>query len=213
MAQLVFVDPPQREIGRIDRVANGRPTISTAAQGTPDGPLVVVGGVGLRSCGEPGDLAVGAGRRGGAVPVRGLAFERIFHLPENGAGRHGGARQRRRLRERRRHRGAAHRGPTESDIAAESDIMEDETTDTLSGIVDATVSSEASARPLRHAVCPRRGRAHRRTLRGDGKHPAKGIGGGFGGGVRTADRLGKSVFRQATPSRPMPNNSTLSASS
>jgi hypothetical protein len=73
--------------------------------------------------------------------------------------------------------------PTESEIAAESDIMDDETPDTLSEIVDATVSSEASLDRFDMQFARGEGVRTGGRSEGTGKHPAKGTGGGFGGGA------------------------------
>jgi len=72
--------------------------------------------------------------------------------------------------------------PTESDIAAESDILESEVPDTLTAMVEATASSESMDRfdmQFAPIEAPRPG--GRST--GTGKHPAKGTGGGHGGGA------------------------------
>jgi len=73
--------------------------------------------------------------------------------------------------------------PTESDIAAESDIMEESVPDTLSAIVDAAASSEASLDRFDMQFARGEGVRTGGRSEGTGKHPAKGTGGGFGGGA------------------------------
>ena len=73
--------------------------------------------------------------------------------------------------------------PTESDIAAESDIVEAAAPDTLSAVVDAAASSEASQDLYDMQFARGEGVRTGGRSEGTGKHPAKGTGGGFGGGA------------------------------
>ena len=73
--------------------------------------------------------------------------------------------------------------PTESDIAAESDIMEDSIPDTLSAVVDAAVSSDATLERFDMQFARGEGVRTGGRSEGTGKHPAKGTRGGFGGGT------------------------------
>jgi hypothetical protein len=73
--------------------------------------------------------------------------------------------------------------PTESDIAAESDIMEDAPTDTLSAVVDASASSDGALDRFDMQFARGQGVRTGGRSEGTGNHPALGRGGGFGGGV------------------------------
>ena len=99
--------------------------------------------------------------------------------------------------------------PTESDIAAESDIV-DETPDTLSAVVDAAASSDAGFDRFEMQFVRSEGQTGGRS-EGTGKHRAKGTGGGFGGGAR-GKTPGKSAFHQETRSKRTPRSWTSSES-
>ncbi len=74
--------------------------------------------------------------------------------------------------------------PTESEIAAESDISEDQPVpDTLSAVVDAAVSSDAQLDRFDMQFARGEGIRTGGRSTGTGKHPAKGSGGGHGGGA------------------------------
>lgn len=72
--------------------------------------------------------------------------------------------------------------PTESDIAAESDIIEEAPPDTLSAVVDAAASNDGVADRFEMQFARGEGVRTGGRSEGTGKHPAKGRGGGFGGG-------------------------------
>jgi hypothetical protein len=73
--------------------------------------------------------------------------------------------------------------PTESDIAAESDIMEEAPPDTLSAVVDAAATSDGTFDRFDMQFARGEGVRTGGRSEGTGNHPAKGLGGGFGGGV------------------------------
>ncbi|MES1213505.1 MAG: hypothetical protein ABUL64_02875, partial [Singulisphaera sp.] len=73
--------------------------------------------------------------------------------------------------------------PTESDIAAESDILEDAPTDTLSAVVDAAATGEGVLDRFDMQFARGEGVRTGGRSEGTGNHPAKGTGGGFGGGA------------------------------
>ena len=143
MAQLVFIDPTQREPGRIavaqatsQRIRNprkevhvGNSTLSVSAYDRVASLLlsllVLVGAAVL--CLFVGWLSSNIFHYQKAVPV---VIEELASGGgyENGVGTEG------------QHIEA----PTESDIAAESDIMEEAPTDTLSAVVDAAASSDGT---------------------------------------------------------------------
>ncbi len=180
MAQLVFIDPTQREPGRIavaqatsQRIRNprkevhvGNSTLSVSAYDRVASLLlsllVLVGAAVL--CLFVGWLSSNIFHYQKAVPV---VIEELASGGgyENGVGTEG------------QHIEA----PTESDIAAESDIMEEAPTDTLSAVVDAAASSDGTID--RFDMQFARGERTGGRSEGTGNHPAKGIGGGFGGGV------------------------------
>jgi hypothetical protein len=72
--------------------------------------------------------------------------------------------------------------PTESEIAAESDIVDEQTPDTISAVVDAATSSDAGFDRFDMQFARNEGVRTGGRSEGTGKHPAKGTGGGFGGG-------------------------------